>query len=80
MKIISIKAREILSSGSTPTIEVICRLKSGTVGKASVPYGASGGVHEAFVLLDGGNRYNGKGMLKAVRNVNNVLSKKIVDC
>lgn len=78
MRIKSIKAREILSSGSTPTIEVTCKLSSGTIGIASVPYGASAGIHEAFILLDGGKRYNGKGMLKAVKNVNNIISKKII--
>lgn len=78
MKIKKIKAREILSSGSTPSIEVACTLESGTIGKASVPYGASAGIHEAFVLMDGGKRYNGKGMLKAVKNVNNIISKKLI--
>jgi enolase len=78
MKIKSVKAREILSSGSTPTIEVTCKLNSGIKGTASVPYGASAGIHEAFVLMDGGKRYNGKGMLKAVGNVNNIISKKII--
>ena len=78
-KIKGIKAREILSSGSTPSIEVKCELESGAVGIASVPYGASAGVHEAFVLLDDDNeRYNGKGMLKAVHNVNNAISERIV--
>ena len=78
-KIKGIKAREILSSGSTPSIEVKCELESGAVGIASVPYGASAGVHEAFVLLDDDKeRYNGKGMLKAVHNVNNAISERIV--
>ncbi len=78
-KIKSIKAREILSSGSTPSIEVKCKLESGAIGVASVPYGASAGIHEAFVLLDEDKtRYFGKGMLKAVENVNNLISKKIV--
>jgi len=77
-KIKAIKAREILSSGSVPSIEVKCKLESGTIGVASVAYGASAGVHEAFVLLDGGKRYMGKGMLKAVENVNNFISERIV--
>jgi len=77
-KIKSIKAREILSSGSTPSIEVKCQLKSGAIGIASVPYGASAGVHEAFVLMDNGKRFLGKGMLKAVENVNNFISERIV--
>lgn len=73
-----IRAREILSSGSTPSIEVKCILKSGAVGVASVPYGASAGIHEAFVLLDGGKRFMGKGMLKAVNNVNKIIAPKLV--
>jgi len=80
MKINSVKAREILSSGSTPSIEVKCELKSGAVGIASVPYGASAGIHEAFVLLDGNKkRYFGKGMLKAVNNVNKIIAPKIIN-
>jgi len=72
-------AREILSSGSTPSIEVKCKLKSGAIGVASVPYGASAGSHEAFLLLDGDKkRFLGNGMLKAVRNVNSKISRKLV--
>jgi enolase len=78
MQIKKIKAREILSSGSTPSIEVKCELKSGTIGIASVPYGASAGIHEAFVLLDGGKRFMGKGMLKAVKNVNKIIAPKLI--
>ncbi|MBW2989664.1 phosphopyruvate hydratase [Candidatus Woesearchaeota archaeon] len=75
----SIKAREILSSGSTPSIEVRCKLESGASGTASVPYGASAGIHEAFVLLDGDEkRYMGKGMLKAVENVNDQIAKEVI--
>ncbi len=77
-KIKSIKAREILSSGSVPSIEVNCKLESGSIGVASVAYGASAGIHEAFVLFDGGKRYMGKGMLKAVENVNDFISERIV--
>jgi enolase len=77
-KILSIRAREILSSGSTPSLEVKVSLESGAVGKASVPYGASAGVHEAFVLLDGDKkRYQGKGMLKAVANVNKKIASAL---
>lgn len=79
MKIKTLKAREILSSGSTPSIEVKCELESGTCGKASVPYGASAGIHEAFVLLDGDEkRFAGKGMLKACENVNNIIAPKLI--
>lgn len=77
-KIKSIRAREILSSGSTPSLEVRIVLESGTEGRASVPYGASAGMHEAFVLLDNGKRYMGKGMLKAVANVNDKISPALI--
>lgn len=53
MKIKSIQAQEILASGGYPTIEVITTLEDGTQGRASVPYGASAGSHEATVLMDG---------------------------
>ncbi len=78
-KIVSIRAREILSSGSTPSLEVKVKLSSGAEGVASVPYGASAGVHEAFVLLDRDKkRYDGKGMLKAVVNVNDKIAPMLV--
>lgn len=73
-KIKSIRAREILSSGSTPSLEVRAVLESGAEGRASVPYGASAGIHEAFILLDRGDRYLGKGMLRAVSNVNEKIA------
>lgn len=74
MIITKIQAREILASGGEPSVEVKVSLDSGAVGVASVSYGASAGSKEAFVLLDGDkNRYNGKGMLKAVANVNERL-------
>lgn len=75
----TIKAREILSSGTTPSLEVKVFLSDGSVGTASVPFGASAGVHEAFVLLDGDKkRYGGKGMLKAVANVNQKIAPKLL--
>jgi len=78
-KIKQIIAREILSSGSTPSVEVKCVLDSGTIGVASVPYGASAGISEAFVLLDGDkNRFMGKGMLKAVENVNKIIAPSLI--
>ena len=78
-KIKSIHAREILASGGEPSLEATIVLESGAVGEASVPYGASAGSHEATVLLDGDkSRYNGKGMLKAVANINNILAKELV--
>lgn len=64
-------AREILASGGAPSLEVTVTLGSGKTGEASVSYGVSAGSKEAFVLLDNDKkRYNGKGMLKAVANVN----------
>ena len=67
MKITQVQAHEILASGGFPSIEAIVRLEDGSLGRASVPYGASAGSYEASVLLDGDeSRYGGKGMLKAV--------------
>ncbi|MDP2873774.1 MAG: phosphopyruvate hydratase [bacterium] len=78
-KIINITAREILSSGSSPTIEARVELESGVVGEASVPFGASAGSHEAAVLVDKNpQRYHGKGMLKAVENVSTTISMALV--
>ena len=75
----SITAREILSSGGTPTVEVKVVLSDGSVGIASVPFGVSAGSHEAFVLFDGDKgRFQGKGMLKAVGHVNRVIGPRIV--
>ncbi len=71
--------REILDSRGNPTIEVEVQLEDGTVGRAAVPSGASTGEHEAVELRDGDkSRYMGKGTLKAVENVNNVLSEEVV--
>ena len=78
MKIANIHAREILDSRGNPTIEVDCTLENGIVGRAAVPSGASTGVREALELRDGGTRYNGKGVLKAVDNVNNIIRPCIV--
>ena len=77
-KIKSIGAREILSSGSSPSLEARVVLESGAEGKASVPYGASAGIHEAFILLDGGKRYLGKGMLRAVSNINKKIAPALI--
>lgn len=78
-KIKNIYAREILASGGEPTLEATVTLESGVVGEASVPYGASAGSHEATVLLDGDkSRYNGKGMLLAVANINDILAKELI--
>jgi enolase len=79
MKIKQIFAREILASGSDPTVEVEAILEDGSKGEFSVPYGASAGIHEAFVLLDNDkSRYNGKGMLQAVANVNEKIAPVLV--
>ncbi len=73
MNIKDIKAREVLDSRGNPTIEVDCILESGVLGRAIVPSGASTGEREALELRDGENRYNGKGVLKAVSNVNDLI-------
>ena len=79
MHIKKITAQEILASGGYPTIEVEVELESGTKGRASVPYGASAGSHEATVLNDGDNaRYGGKGVLKAINNVINEIAPKLI--
>src|SRR3990167_745101 len=77
-KIRSVKAREIIDSRGNPTVEVDVVLSSGVLGRAAVPSGASTGEHEAIELRDGDkNRYKGKGVLKAVHNVNTVIAKAI---
>jgi len=68
--IIDITAREILDSRGNPTVEVDVRLENGSMGRAAVPSGASTGAHEAVELRDGGKRYGGKGVEKAVAAVN----------
>lgn len=73
MKILDVKGREILDSRGNPTIEVDVILEDGTLGRASVPSGASTGEREALEMRDGGKRYMGKGVLKAVDNVNGPL-------
>ena len=74
----SIEAREILDSRGNPTVEVDVYLEDGTMGRAAVPSGASTGVHEAVELRDGDKkRFGGKGVLKAVDNVNNIIAPEI---
>src|ERR671929_1106335 len=73
-----IVAREVLDSRGNPTIEVDVRLESGDVGRAIVPSGASTGAHEALELRDGDKkRYGGKGVLKAVENVNTIIAEAL---
>ena len=75
MRIEKITAREILDSRGNPTVEVDVQLESGARGRASVPSGASTGEHEALELRDGdAARYGGKGVLKAVANVNEIIA------
>ena len=78
-KITQIQAREILDSRGNPTVEVDVQLDCGAFGRAAVPSGASTGEHEALELRDGNkNRYLGKGVLKAVTNVNTTLAKALI--
>ena len=79
MKIKHIHAREILDSRGNPTIETEVRLEDGSVGTASVPSGASTGEHEAHELRDGvSSYYFGKGVLKAVENVNDIIGPELI--
>ena len=71
--ILDIIGREILDSRGNPTVEVDVRLEDGSFGRAAVPSGASTGAHEAVELRDGGKRYGGKGVEKAVAAVNGEL-------
>jgi enolase len=81
LSIAGVNAREILDSRGNPTIEVDVELEDGTVGRAAVPSGASTGKHEAHELrdTDAKNRYLGKGVRKAVQNVNETLSEALID-
>ncbi|WP_310582463.1 phosphopyruvate hydratase [Deinococcus sp.] len=74
MKIETIIAREVLDSRGNPTVEAEVLLESGYRGRAIVPSGASTGSHEALELRDGDQRYGGKGVLKAVKNVNEIIA------
>src|SRR5688572_18859752 len=78
MRIQKIHGREVLDSRGNPTVEVDCILESGVVGRAIVPSGASTGEHEALELRDGDKkRYLGKGVRKAVDNVNKIIAPAI---
>ena len=77
-KISKVIARQIFDSRGNPTVEVDILTDKGVLGRAAVPSGASTGEHEAVELRDGGRNYMGKGVLKAVSNVNNIISKKII--
>ena len=81
--ITDVYAREVLDSRGNPTIEVEVEIENGEIGRAIVPSGASTGEHEAVELRDGDKaRYGGKGILKAVDNVNNIIAPEIIglDC
>jgi enolase 1/2/3 len=77
-RIAGIRGREILDSRGNPTVEVDVILDDGHVGRAAVPSGASTGAHEALELRDGDERYGGKGVLKAVENINKKLAPELV--
>src|SRR4030088_2780382 len=75
----SVHAREILDSRGNPTLEVEIILADGSIGRAAVPSGASTGAHEAIELRDGDKkRYQGKGVLQAVKNVNEVIAPRLM--
>jgi enolase len=76
-KIVQVRALEILDSRGNPTVEVEVVLSDKSFGRAAVPSGASTGSHEAVELRDGGKRYGGKGVQKAVNNVNTIILKAI---
>jgi enolase len=76
--IIDIHARQIFDSRGNPTVEVDVVTENGFVGRAAVPSGASTGEHEAVELRDGGDAYMGKGVLKAIENVNGVISQTLL--
>ena len=78
LKIKDVIGREILDSRGNPTVEVDVILENGILGRAAVPSGASTGEREALELRDGGDRFNGKGVLKAVENVNGPLRDLVI--
>jgi len=77
-EIVEVTGREVLDSRGNPTVEVEVSLDSGATGRAIVPSGASTGEHEAVELRDGGSRYLGKGVAKAVDNVNTIIAPAII--
>ena len=76
--IISVHARQIFDSRGNPTVEVDVTTENGVLGRAAVPSGASTGEHEAVELRDGGKDYMGKGVLKAVNNVNSIIAAELL--
>lgn len=77
-EIVEVVGREVLDSRGNPTVEVEVVLDSGATGRAIVPSGASTGEYEAVELRDGGSRYLGKGVLRAVENVNNLIAQVVI--
>ena len=77
--IVDIHARQIFDSRGNPTVEVDVTTENGVVGRAAVPSGASTGEHEAVELRDGGDAFMGKGVLKAVKNVNEIIAKELIE-
>lgn len=76
--IVEVKGRQILDSRGNPTVEVDVKTENGCIGRAAVPSGASTGTHEAVELRDGGEHYLGKGVLKAVENINQILDDELI--
>ncbi|TCP26729.1 enolase [Tenacibaculum skagerrakense] len=76
--IINIHARQIFDSRGNPTVEVDVTTENGILGRAAVPSGASTGEHEAVELRDGGDAYMGKGVIKAVENVNSIIAQELL--
>ena len=73
-----VKARQIFDSRGNPTVEVDVITENLVLGRAAVPSGASTGEHEAVELRDGGTDYHGKGVLKAVSNINNIIARELI--
>ncbi|MCL1902346.1 MAG: phosphopyruvate hydratase [Alphaproteobacteria bacterium] len=77
-EITKIRARQVIDSRGNPTVEADVYLKGGAMGRAAVPSGASTGTHEALELRDGGPAYMGKGVLTAVKNVNEIIAPELI--
>ena len=81
LEIVDVVARQIIDSRCFPTVEVEIYLEDGTMGRAAVPSGASTGMYEAVELRDGDKSvYQGKGVLKAVENVNDTIAEELIGC
>ncbi len=78
IEIKEVRAREILDCRGEPTVEVDVLTKEGFLGRADVPSGKSTGKHEAFELRNGGHRYHGRGILRAVHNINEIIAPKLI--